>query len=611
SLQQILLGEDRIALAKAVRDQGNAIRGAIVFHRPELLCTRCHTSGENGVKLGPDVANLGKEATDIYLIESLLSPSKKIKKGFETVTVTTADGKTLSGLLADETPEKLVLRDSAHEGKLLTISKNTINERSKSETSLMPDGLVNNLGGRQEFLDLIRYLIEVSEQGPKRAMELRPPASLYAALPLPEYEKTLDHAGLIRGLDASSFQRGEAIYNRVCANCHGTRELTGSIPTSLRFADGKFKNGSDPFRMYQTLTHGYGMMTPQTWMVPEQKYDVIHYIREAYLKPHNQDFYTKVDRAYLAGLPTGNHRGPKPSTIEPWVSMNYGPSMMATLEVGNQGNFAYKGIAIRLDGGPGGISRGRHWMLYDHDTMRLAAAWSGEGFIDWRGINFNGQHQIHPRVTGKVRLANSIGPGWANPETSSFDDPRPKGRDGKPYGPLPRSWTQYRGTYHFGDQVILSYTVGSAKLLEMPAFELTPNNQVVLTRTLNIGKSPHDLILRVAPVGMGVAIVGNGGILEEKNGYTCLRVPRQSTPLNLKLLLADEGVGPSQDFIQKTPPALSLESFIKGGPPRWPETLKTRATIGSQDQPFVVDIITHPAQNPWNCQMRFTGGDFF
>ena len=81
----------------------------------------------------------------------------------------------------------------------------------------------------------------------------------------------------------------------MCANCHGTKDQPGSLPTSLRFAEGKFKNGSDPYSLYQTLTHGYGMMAPQTWMVPRQKYDVIHYIREAYLKPHNPTQYAKVD----------------------------------------------------------------------------------------------------------------------------------------------------------------------------------------------------------------------------------------------------------------------------------------------------------------------------
>ena len=53
------------------------------------------------------------------------------------------------------------------------------------------------------------------------------------------------------------------------------------------------------------------MQGPQTWMVPRQKYDVIHYIREAYLKPHNPGQYREVDADYLAGLPSGSSRGPE------------------------------------------------------------------------------------------------------------------------------------------------------------------------------------------------------------------------------------------------------------------------------------------------------------
>ena len=101
----------------------------------------------------------------------------------------------------------------------------------------------------------------------------------------------------------------------------------------------------------------------------------------------------------------------------------------------------------------GGVcSRGRAWTLFEHDTMRMSTSWTGEGFIDWEGINFNGRHQVHPRVIGIVQAANSSGPGWADPETGSFVDPRPLGRDGRQYGPLPRRWAQYRGLYHNGNR---------------------------------------------------------------------------------------------------------------------------------------------------------------
>jgi mono/diheme cytochrome c family protein len=310
----------------------------------------------------------------------------------------------LTGLLAEERADAVVLRDAAQDGRTITIPTKDIESRKDQGQSLMPEGLVDQLADRQEFLDLVRYLIDIAENGAERARRLRPAAASFAPPPLPDYERDLDHAGLIRGLDGKSLKRGEAIYVRVCANCHGTRELPGSMPTSLRFAEGKFKNGADPYRLYQTLTHGFAVMTPQTWMVPEQKYDVIHYIRETYLKTHNRDQYAKVDEAYLAGLPRGKSRGPRPSNIEPWVSMDYGLSLMATVEVGEKDNFAYKGIAVRLDHGPGGVSRGRHWMLFDHDTLRVAAAWEGEGFIDWNGINFNGRHGVHPRVNPRFAL---------------------------------------------------------------------------------------------------------------------------------------------------------------------------------------------------------------
>ena len=167
------------ALPRAARAQGDAARGAFVFYRPELACTRCHPAGNGDPKLGPDLALAGKEATDAYLVESVLAPSKVIKKGFETVTVTTAAGKTLTGLLAEDRADALLLRDAAQDGKLVTILKKDVETRNDKGPSLMPEGLVNLLAGRQEFLDLARFLMEVAAGGPERARQLRPPASLF------------------------------------------------------------------------------------------------------------------------------------------------------------------------------------------------------------------------------------------------------------------------------------------------------------------------------------------------------------------------------------------------------------------------------------------------
>ena len=353
------------------------------------------------------------------------------------------------------------------------------------------------------------------------ALQLQPSAAQVAPA-VAEYEQHLDHAGLIGGWDDGVLARGEAIYRRICVNCHGTRDKPGSLPTSLRFAEGKFKSGSDPLSMYRTLTYGFGQMAPQTWLVPRQKYDVIHYIRQTYLQPHNPSQYVALDAAYLARLPKGDTPGPEPSEIEPWSAMDYGPYLTHTYEVpGGDLNIAYKGVAVRLDAGAGGVSRGRQWIVFDTDTLRVAAGWSGSGgnkqnFIDWEGIQFNGSHGVHPRLVGQIAFASANGPGWANPADGTFnEDGRVLGRDGRRYGPLPREWARYHGLYLRGQQVVLSYRVGTTEVLESPGLAAPGGADCgpLLVRTFNLAPRDRDLLLQVAdlPAGADPHVVGGAG----------------------------------------------------------------------------------------------------
>ena len=625
--------------------QGDPCRGAIVFYQPHLLCASCHVKGERGEGLGPDLATLDKSIPGFELVEAILEPSKTIRKGYEAIAVVTRDGKTTAGRLIEETPDAVVIREAAPDGKAIRIARAQIDERHVNGPSLMPKGLVNQLGSRQDFLDLVRYLIEIAQRGPARAIELRPDPAMIGPPPLPAYENDLDHAGLIAAFDTKSLERGQKIYDRVCANCHGTKERAGSLPTSLRFGTGVFKNGSDPYRMYQTLTRGFGQMAPQTWMVPAQKYDVVHFIREAYLKDANPTQYSRVDREYLGSLPKGKRKGPAPRAIEPWVAMDYGPSLMATLEVGDDGaNIAYKGIAVRVDPGPGGVSRGRAWTLFEHDTLRLAASWIGNRFIDWEGINFNGKHQVHPRVVGDIQVANPSGPGWADPESGSFVDPRPRDRDGRPCGPLPRRWAHYRGLYCNGDRVILSYTVGTTPVLEMPGLAGSAA-MPVFTRSFELGPRSRELVLQVAhlagarqvvlvpksdhsgePVVLSSSAVTRWVVVGLSSASTAfawdvnldgdlrLKVPKGADALRFTLRMGTAEKGPKL-FEEaraiaraETPP--DLVSCTRGSPSRWSLPLTTHTTLGHDNGPFAVDELAFPERNPWLCQMRLTGLDF-
>lgn len=499
------------SLIQASAELGDPARGAIVFHQPTSTCAQCHnTDDESRTVLGPDLSQLsvardGKPISDTELVEAILKPSQFIDKKYRSVIVATGDGETLTGIVVSENDQQLELREGSPTGKVLAIAKEDVEAIKENPLSIMPAGLMNSLQTRQQFLDLVKYLMTLREGGRTKAIELKPSAALLAVR-IPEYENHLDHAGLISSWDDESLKRGEAIYTRVCANCHGTKDQPGSLPTSLRFAEGKFKNGADPLSMYRTLTRGYGFMVAQTWMVPSQKYDVIHFIRERYLKPHNPSQYAEVNDAYLASLPAGDTKGPAASQIEAWVAMDYGPSLTHTYEVpGEKENFAYKGIAIRLDQGGGGVSRGKHWSIFDTDTLRMAASWRHGGkeqspFIDWRGIQFNGEHQIHPKVSGDVRLSNSTGPGWGKPSTLELvDNERVEGRDGKRYGPLPKTWGKFLGYYYHDQKVVLKYQVGSTAILEYPTMQeaKVAENEPWLVRHFQIGPRQEEMLLRV------------------------------------------------------------------------------------------------------------------
>lgn len=510
SLEQVLRKESAASLASAARQSGDAKRGAILFHQVHVGCVKCHAVDGSRNALGPDLTALGQQpdATDEHIVQSILQPSAAIRRNFEPVTVVTVDGKTQVGLLVSRTDQQIELRDPAADGRRIAVPMAQVEEVLRGKVSVMPAGLVNQLTGRRQFLDLVRYVLDVRDGGLPAARSLQPPPGMIT-LRLPDYEAEVDHAGLISSRDDDAFARGKKIYERLCINCHGTLERPGSLPTALRFGQGKFRHGSDPHTMYRTLTHGFGLMVPQTWMVPQQKYDVIHYIREHFLKPHNAEMYVAVTEDYLQSLPEGSTFGPEPVEYAPWSDMDYGPTMVNTFEIGADGkNFAYKGIASRLDAGPGGISKGSVWSIFDHDTMRIAAAWRRSGqpdqpvFINWEGIHFDGRHNRHPRIVGDVHLQNPSGPGWANPKTDSFDDDqRVEGRDGRRYGPLPREWAQYRGLYAVGDESIIDYSVASTRILEKPrhvALQTGRQSVDVFARHLEVGPRDQTLTSLIA-----------------------------------------------------------------------------------------------------------------
>lgn len=445
-----------------------------------------------------------------------------------------------------------------------------------------------------------------------------PDAMLLPESALPEYEANIDHEAYILQNNAQVIGHGREIYQQICHTCHGDINLPGSIPNSLRFGEGEFQHGNDPYTMYQTITRGWRLMAPQAQLVPQDKYAVIHYIRSHYLKEHNPDQHFEVVDAYLETLPKGTERGPKPVKYEPWKDMDYGPFLTGTFEivpeqterfswpegkdtrgyVAPDANIAYKAIGIRLDPGEGGVSAGNTWLAFEHDTMRVAGVWKGEGFTDWQGINFDHQHWFWPRTSGKVIYETEDEPGWANPATGTFDDERFVGLDGRRFGPLPRDWTHFEGLYRHGQRIVISYTVGKSDVLE--SHLLTKSGDIA--RILNIGKSDKDLTLRLSNGGTSMKVQGSRKIkLANSEGFLTATIPASATPLNIAFITGNGSIAKRD---------LDLEPLTKGSPSEWQQSIPSPIIRGEQDGPFQWDSFAIPRENPWKSWMRTTGVDF-
>ncbi|MCM2370062.1 PVC-type heme-binding CxxCH protein [Aporhodopirellula aestuarii] len=176
-LEKTLLTEPLSDLVRDAREKGDAIRGAKLFYWEKTGCATCHDVGK-GYQLGPQLTLSRKETTDEYLIESILKPSKEILEGYQTVNVITVDGAILSGFLVEETEDNITLSISADQGKPRVISMDDVDDVIKSTTSTMPAGLANTLQTREEFLDLARFVMEVSSGGTKRLNQLKKQAKI-------------------------------------------------------------------------------------------------------------------------------------------------------------------------------------------------------------------------------------------------------------------------------------------------------------------------------------------------------------------------------------------------------------------------------------------------
>ena len=287
---------------------------------------------------------------------------------------------------------------------------------------------------------------------------------------------------------------------------------------------------------------------------------------------------------------------------------------------------AMKGIVVTVGPEKNG------YICYDTDLMRVSMGWSGE-FLEFGNTQVQIAWPPPPQVKGNPIFSNKVEPGWARGD--SFTDPRDDGM-----GPLPRDWIHYTGLYQNGNAVVFSYSVGKIRVLEMPgmengnlftrSFEVEPSNESMTVAICAIDSAPdsgdklvteHSGSTSYTVVGKNqktaVGMVGESGNLEFSTGtdQLVLKVAPHSKAIQFKVGIAAVSTEQSSsnlgESFSKLDPAPDLKKLCHGGTPLWKELAVTEGNIGNAKEPYVVDTITEPTDNPYHAKTFFSGFDFF
>jgi putative heme-binding domain-containing protein len=133
------------------KNLGDPVAGRDVFKR---FCAQCHTIYGDGGKVGPDLTSNGRGSFD-QLVASVFDPSLVIGPGYQTVTVVTKDGRNLTGLVTEDSVQRVVLKLPG-EGEEV-VPRNNVRYTRVSRLSMMPEG-IETLLEKKDLLDLFAFL---------------------------------------------------------------------------------------------------------------------------------------------------------------------------------------------------------------------------------------------------------------------------------------------------------------------------------------------------------------------------------------------------------------------------------------------------------------------
>jgi putative heme-binding domain-containing protein len=147
----------------------NFDRGRRLFG--EAQCFACHRFANEGGAQGPDLTIASGRFSIRDLLESIIDPSKEISDQYAAITITTTDGKVVTGRIVNYAGDAMsVMTNMLDPNGLVRVSARRVESIEKSKVSMMPEGLLDTLK-EDEILDLVAYLLSRGDRKNKMFMK--------------------------------------------------------------------------------------------------------------------------------------------------------------------------------------------------------------------------------------------------------------------------------------------------------------------------------------------------------------------------------------------------------------------------------------------------------
>lgn len=136
--------------------QGDLGRGRkLFFEDAQIACARCHRVQGAGGSVGPDLSTVGAKYGREEILYHILNPSGAINYNYVANTIQLTDGRVLSGIVADDSEERIILKTA--QGERVEILRHRIERRKAQELSLMPENVAEVMSAR-DLADLVEFL---------------------------------------------------------------------------------------------------------------------------------------------------------------------------------------------------------------------------------------------------------------------------------------------------------------------------------------------------------------------------------------------------------------------------------------------------------------------